>query len=114
VVFAYPTLRSPFFFGSPHPCGILEARQRPYLIERARADPREDRRLALDLIKSMQPEAMDAGISMLETLKRPTAQRANRPKAQDRVNDSRRVRLAGNHVESTQGGRTGIDYPVRI
>ena len=57
-----------FFFGSPHPCGILEARQRPHLIEKARADSREDMRLALDLIKSMQPEAMDAGISMLETL----------------------------------------------
>ena len=25
-----------FFFGSPHPCGILEARQRPYAIERER------------------------------------------------------------------------------
>jgi hypothetical protein len=57
-----------FFFGSPHPCGILEARQRPYLIKKASADSREDWRLALDLIKSMQPEAMDAGISMLETL----------------------------------------------
>jgi hypothetical protein len=57
-----------FLFGSPHPCGILEARQRPHLIDKARADSREDRRLALDLIKSMQPEAIDAGISMFETL----------------------------------------------
>jgi hypothetical protein len=57
-----------FFFGSPHPCGILEARQRPHLIAKTRADSREDRRLALDLIKSMHPEAMDAGMSMLENL----------------------------------------------
>ena len=44
-----------FFFGSPHPCGILEARQRPHLSEKARADSREDRRLAYDLIKTMDP-----------------------------------------------------------
>lgn len=57
-----------FFFGSPHPCGILEARQRPHLIAKARAESREDRRLALDLIKSMNADAMDAGKSILENL----------------------------------------------
>ena len=31
-----------FFFGSPHPCGILEARQRPYHIERLRESYREE------------------------------------------------------------------------
>lgn len=31
-------------------------------------ESREDRRLALDLIKSMQPEAVEAGTSMLENL----------------------------------------------
>jgi hypothetical protein len=57
-----------FFFGSPHPCGILEARQRPHLIEKARADSREDRRLAYRLMQTLEPDAMNAGMSMLETL----------------------------------------------
>ena len=56
-----------FFFGSPHPCGILEARQRPYVIQRARDNTSEDRRLALELIKTMKPDALDAGTSLLQT-----------------------------------------------
>ena len=56
-----------FFFGSPHPCGILETRQRPYVIQRARDDTSEDRRLALELIKTMKPDALDAGTSLLQT-----------------------------------------------
>lgn len=31
-----------FFFGSPHPCGILEARQRPHYIERLGESYREE------------------------------------------------------------------------
>lgn len=31
-----------FFFGSPHPCGILEARQRPYYVERLGESYREE------------------------------------------------------------------------
>ena len=57
-----------FFFGSPHPCGILEARQEPHLIQKARADSREDRQLAYKLIGTMQPDAMEAGKSILENL----------------------------------------------
>lgn len=57
-----------FSFGSPHPCRILEARQRPHLIRKARADSNPDRELAYKLMKSLQPQAMEAGTSILETL----------------------------------------------
>jgi hypothetical protein len=57
-----------FFFGSPHPCGILEATQRPHFTEKARASHEKDRRLAYDLIKTMDPKLADMGTSILETL----------------------------------------------
>lgn len=57
-----------FFFGSPHPCGIVEARQRSYKIEKARADMRESRLLAYRMIGSMKPEAADAGVRMLDEI----------------------------------------------
>jgi len=57
-----------FFFGSPHPYGILEARQIPHAIQKARADSREDRRLAYRMMQTLEPDAMSPGMSMLENL----------------------------------------------
>jgi hypothetical protein len=49
----------------------------------------------------MNADAMDAGKSILENLNDQPRRVTNRPTAQDRFNDSRQVRLAGNHMEST-------------
>lgn len=59
-----------FFFGSPHPCGILEARQTPYVLERVRATSSEQRKLALDLAKSMRADAVEAATRMFEDIRK--------------------------------------------
>ena len=61
-----------FFFGSSHPCGILEARQRPYILERLRQSSSEHTKLALELMMSPRPGSLKAGTEMLEDIeKRP-------------------------------------------
>ena len=40
-----------FFFGSPHPCGILEARQKSYVLERVREGEAKQRELQFALAK---------------------------------------------------------------
>jgi len=57
-----------FFFGSSHPCGILETRQKPYVLEQIRTTSSEERKLALELIISMEPDALEAGTKILESL----------------------------------------------
>lgn len=39
-----------FFFGSPHPCGILEARQKPYVLEASHELSSKQRRTAFALL----------------------------------------------------------------
>ncbi len=48
-----------FFFGSPHPCGILEARQRPYAIARGRRSQLEDYELLREFGGGMQRKEFD-------------------------------------------------------
>ena len=59
-----------FFFGSSHPCGILEARQNPYVLERVKRYRSEDLKLALELAQSPLGEAVEAGTQMLEDIRR--------------------------------------------
>ncbi|MGH7774325.1 MAG: hypothetical protein ACREQA_19035 [Candidatus Binatia bacterium] len=42
-----------FFFGSPHPCGILEARLRPFYLEQAEKRSNERREMQRKLAMSM-------------------------------------------------------------
>jgi len=65
IVIGYFTLTW-FFFGSSHPCGILEARQRPYEIQWALDFT--DRRLAYELMNPRNtPAAIAAGTAIFQT-----------------------------------------------
>jgi len=59
-----------FFFGSSHPCGILEAMQKPYVLERVRTTSSEHRALALELLKSKQADAVEAATNILDDIER--------------------------------------------
>jgi hypothetical protein len=46
-----------FFFGSHHPCGILETRQKPYVLEAAHTISSMRRKVALALLRARKNEA---------------------------------------------------------
>jgi hypothetical protein len=52
-----------FFFGSAHPCGILETRQKPYVLEAANRVSSKRKQTAFVLLRAGQ---IEAGITMLE------------------------------------------------
>ena len=56
-----------FFFGSSHPCGILEARQRSFILAEVHKSSLEDRKLALELMKHRN--TMETGTKILEDIR---------------------------------------------
>lgn len=54
-----------FFFGSPHPCGISEARQRPYYIERSKKLDRE----SLEFWRQRMDDALRSREALSELVK---------------------------------------------
>ena len=57
-----------FFYGSSHPCGILEARQKPYILAKVKESSSETQKLALSLMQSgpLTSDVVKAATDMLE------------------------------------------------